>query len=167
MTKKMITAATIMLTILFLAGAASALEDIAILPNVNPIDVPIDPNPISPPISVNYTGWTTTGTSQYTITVSDGGTPLIGACIVSGPITSDPQIVKLPTCKIPASLKGKTITIVAEGKCPQGGCSNMLRSKDLFIDANLNPVPEVPTGILATVGLVGLIGLVRYGKKNN
>lgn len=35
------------------------------------------------------------------------------------------------------------------------------------VTAGAGITPEVPTGILATVGLVGLVGLVRYRKKNN
>lgn len=166
MTKKVIMTTMVLALLVSMIGIASAAEDITILPVGNPIDVPMDPNPISPPVSVVYTGWSTGGTSKYTVSVYDGATPLIGTCIVSGTITSDPQTVTLPGCKIPTSLAGKVVTIEAEGKCPQGGCTDVNRGKKLYVDASLNPVPELSTGILVTTGMIGLLGIVRLRRKD-
>jgi len=164
MIKKMIMVTMILALLTSMIGIASA-EDITILPVGNPIDVPMDPNPISPPVSVVYTGWTA-GTSTYTVSVYDGATPLIGTCIVSGTITSDPQTVTLPGCKIPTSLAGKEVTIEAKGKCPLGGCTDVTRGKTLYVDASLNPVPELSTGILVATGIIGLLGIVRLRRKD-
>lgn len=149
---------------MLLTGIAAAVEDVNIYPVVDPIIVGVDPNPISPPVSVLYTGWTTSGGSTYDIEVTNDVTSTV-VCTASGTITSDPMTVTLPACKIPAASVGVSHTITASGDCDRPDCINPRRSKHLGIDAGLNPVPEMSTGILISAGLIGLVGLVRYRKK--
>lgn len=153
---------------LLLAGIASATvgpEDVIIHPDgVEPIKVGVDPNPISPPVKVEFVDWTTAGGSQYAIKVTNDVTGAT-VCSVAGTIDDDPLIVELPTCKIPAGDIHVPHTITATGFCNRPDCVDITRSKSISIDAGLDPVPELPTGVLLSAGLIGLISLARYRRK--
>lgn len=149
---------------LSMVGIAAA-EDIVIGPDdVNPINVLVDPNPISPPVKVFFNGWTTDST--YRVTVTNDATSTTVCDTGVQPITSNHQEADLSSCKIPASSIGQSHTIEASADCPQGTCKNKHRSKHLTIDGALNPVPEVASIALVGVGMLGLFGLVRFQRKD-
>lgn len=168
MTKKMITFAMVMLVALVsMVGMASATGDILIHPDDATIDVGVSPNSVSPPLAAEFVGWNTSGSTTYSVVLkrtSDGVVQT--GCSVSGTITSDPQTVTLPACVIPALDIGVAYHVYASASCPAGLCKGVHRSRDLTVDAPVIPTPESSMGVKMTIGLVGLVGLMRYRRKD-
>ncbi|PWB53636.1 MAG: hypothetical protein C3F06_05845 [Candidatus Methanoperedenaceae archaeon] len=167
----------ILVSIMFVEIAAAVEQDPKILyngiDNINPINVSVDPNPISPPISVEYNGWNNTTKcgfsgdlpcSTYNITITNDVTNA-QVCSESGNITSDPFYVMLPNCRIPSTSAGVSHTILAIGECPRGGCENKNRSRHIGVDAEIYPTPELSTIVLISAGIFGLLLISgRYQK---
>jgi len=168
MNKKIITISIIALVVLIaMVYTASASGDIFIHPDTANITVGVYPNAVSPPLEAEFVGWGTAGFTTYMILVQrehDGYVPT--DCMFSSYLTTDPQTVTLPNCKIPASDVGVAYKVYAQSKCPVGGCEGTSRSRWLEVDAPINPVPELNTLVITSAGLLGLLGLVRFSRKN-
>lgn len=167
MNKKSITILAILLT----AGIAAAF-----------ITAQLDISPAQQDINLGATG-------LYTLTLTTnadaiGGTlnwatdsPLLIANI-NGVPASQVGIMPISAHSVcSGSPQSCTQTFTLEAS-PQSGITSGLHSVTVtvlnralvakaMVSGGINPVPEVPTGILATAGLIGLVGLVRYRKKNN
>lgn len=159
--RKEIKAAIIVSAILFI-GTATAIEDITINPDQDPI-VAIVGTPLStfPPANVTYTDWTTSGGSSYQINVTHDASGTIN-CTFSGNITSDPQTVELAGCVLGNK---DNHTIEAQGYCQKGSCVNPKRSRLTVVEAPISPIPELATRVLVGAGMIGLIGIRRRYKK--
>lgn len=168
MNNKMLVVMAMFLSV-FVVGtmSASASADIFIHPDDATINVGVSPNAVSPPLEAEFVDWSTSGSTTYKVVVnrtSDGAEPV--GCSVSGTITSTDQTVTLPGCKIPASDIGVAYHVYARADCPTGRCEGTTRSRDLTVDAPIIPTPEMNTMALTSMGLIGLIGLVRYRRKD-
>ncbi len=146
--------------IVSMMNIAAAVSDIQILPEVDPITVLVYPNPISPPVKINYSGWSTDGNTSYRIWIVND-TSLAEVCSVNGTISSDPETFELTGCILPASSIGVPHSLYAKGECPRGGCADTIRSKLMQINSGIMPVPELNTAILVSAGLIGMFGLIR------
>lgn len=167
MIKKMTMVAVTMLIALFMAGA-SAAADVVIKPDSGPnvdvvsgaIYVPIGADAaVSVGLGVDYSGFA--AGNYYTQSITDPGSVVVPGTPSSGGLPTGNDF--MPIHWTPSlSDKGKTFTINAEAITGSG-----LRKKTIIVTAPGQPVPELPTGILAAAGLIGLVGLVRYRGKNN
>ena len=160
MTKKMITTSMIMLATLFLIGTASAaVVDVTTTGATDPVTgayiIPV--NGASAFASVNlqaeYSGWVLPGT--YNITVRAGNEDPNGAIVWQIPTQSmlfsafTEPILWVPTTN-------GLYTVYANGI--QLG---KIRSAVQVV----NPTPEMSTGVLMSAGLIGLVGMIRYRRK--
>jgi len=166
MKSNLTTAAVIFVVLMSMASVATAKGDITISPDiVGNITVGVAPNSISPPVTVTYDGWGI-GSTIYDIKVvrvSDNTIP--SGCEVSGTLSVDPTIIELTSCKIPATDIKKAYHIYATASCPAGSCEGTQNSRNLTADAPVQPTPEMSTGILMSAGLIGLVGMTRYRRK--
>ena len=167
MNKKIITISIIMLVALVsMVSTASATGTITIYPNTTPINVGVYPNSVSPPLEVVFDGWDTTNYTVYSILVQKvwiDGQPIPitpTECMFSMTTnTSGPHTLTLPNCTIPASDVGAAYKVYAQA----GSQTNEVY---LEVITPVVPVPELNTGILTMAGLIGLLGIVKFNRKN-
>lgn len=146
-----------------IGASAAASPDILIHPDTDPIIVGVSPNPVDPPLDVEYTDWGS-NVATYSVSVfrvSDGYVP--SGCAIGGTIPSNNFHADMTSCIIPASDVGVAYKVVADAKCPS--CAPYGRSRVLIVDANIDPIPELNTTILTSAGLFGLIGMVMLRRK--
>lgn len=103
-----------------------------------------------PALIANINGAPVTQTGSMIIPTSStcSGTPL--SCTQTFDLKASPQ------SGITTGLHSITVTAF-----------NQVGVAKAMVSGGVNPVPEIPAGILTATGLIGLIGLVRYRKKNN
>ena len=145
------------------AGAASAANDINILPTIGDpnvaadgtINIPVGSDAYaSVGLEVDYTNWPSTGNSNYQVYITDdspGGGIVFDTGIQTFLISHAQPIHWL----VPSDTT-KTYTINANGRFAKLHASK---------DAPINPTPELSTGVLMSAGLIGLVGLTRYRRK--
>lgn len=166
MTRKLITiAAIVMLTTLFLAGAVSATADITIKPdsgpNVGPdgtIYVPVGVDAASIGLGVQYSGFV--AGNPYSQDITDSSLVVVPGTSSSGGLTTGNDFISIHWTPGMGD-KGKTFSINAEATTGTGK-----RVKTIKVTAPGVPTPELSTGALSAVGILGLIGLV-YRRKND
>jgi hypothetical protein len=107
-------------------------------------------------LSAVYSGWTLP--ANYTVQIREGYYNLVGTVVYETPYTS------MITPSFPVELHwvptsetvGKNYTVWASGEAVGTFALKAQATK---------PVPEMSTAILMSAGLIGLVGLTRYRKK--
>lgn len=148
-------------------AAATSTPTIKILPESGP-NVQADgtilvPEGVDAAISVGlaaeYTDFTPG--SVFNQHVEDSSAILVPGTAQTGGLGASPD-TELEHWTPTTSDIGKTFTVVASATNQIGK-----RKQYVTVTAPAQPVPELSTGILATTGLIGLIGLVKYRRKND
>ena len=155
-------AVMVMLVTLFLAGAASAANDIAILPTIGDpgvlpdgtIELQVGKDAFtSIGLEAVYTGWPTTGSSSYNVYITDDSPGGVTVYSKSGTFTT--SYTQEIHWTVPSDTS-KTYTIWANGR---------FGKIHVYKDVPGAPVPELSTSILTATGLIGLLGLVRFRRR--
>lgn len=154
----------LVVSVLSIGGVSAGSPDILIHPDTSIITVGVDPNPVSPPLDIEYLDWGT-NVAAYSWEVHRVADDIIPTgCSGGGTITGNDFHPDLTSCVIPATDIGEPYEVIAEAHC--GGCAPNSRSRLLVVDADVNPVPELSTVVLMSAGLIGLLGIVRLRRKN-
>lgn len=114
---------------------------------------------VNPGLHALYKGWDTSGAATYQVSVTD----LETNTVVYGPtgttIGGDPQ--KVYYAWTPTKLGENKYRVRATGSQITGALET-----DIIVSTRPGVVPELPTSALLSVGLIGLIGIVKLRRKN-
>ena len=112
---------------------------------------------VNPGLHALYKGWDTTGGATYEISVTDLDTHSLVFGPSSGIIGTDPK--KVYYAWTPAKLGSNHYRVRATGSEITGALEY-----DVIVSTRPDVVPELPTSALLSVGIIGMIGMLRFRK---
>jgi len=156
------------LTLVFIVmvGTALALPEIVIKPdsglNVNPItgviNVPVGIDAAtSVGLAVEYSDFTAGNPFNQGLTTS--ANILVPGTASTGALTTGVDSEQIHWTPTLADI-GKTFYVYGEGSTATG-----TRLRIVHVTAQVVPTPEMSTGVLMSAGLIGLVGITRYRRK--
>lgn len=171
MIKKMTIAVVTMLMTLFMVGVVSAAPSIDIctdspstcassgtLTVYQGVDASVNPG-----LRALFQGWDTTS-ATYTVSIVDvdASPDVVVYGPIAGSIDADPKNVYYAwTPEVNPAKLG-----IGKYKIRAQGLQESTLEADITVRTSPNVVPELPTSALLSVGLIGLIGMLKFRRKD-